>query len=151
MSSSPALRAPEEQTYPIKRILDDRLFSGVRHYLVQWEGFDATENTWEPEENFTTAIEILNEYHAAKADPGHKKKTATSQADLLKRRNPARAVTGRYHSKIEAVTEARRVGTHIELTVRTDDGALRTISRAQLVKQHPEIWTRFLEAVLSSK
>jgi hypothetical protein len=58
MSSSPALRAPEEQTYPIKRILDDRIFYGVRHYLVQWEGFDAPENTWEPEENFTTAIEI---------------------------------------------------------------------------------------------
>lgn len=36
----------------------------VRKYLIKWKGYDASYNTWEPEQNLTNCAEILGEYWA---------------------------------------------------------------------------------------
>ncbi len=39
-------------TYEIDRVLDHRGNPGAYEYLVQWKGYGADDNTWEPASNF---------------------------------------------------------------------------------------------------
>lgn len=41
----------EENLWTVERIIATRQRKGVRQYLVKWEGWDETNNTWEPEMN----------------------------------------------------------------------------------------------------
>ncbi|KAL6759320.1 hypothetical protein V8C86DRAFT_3091801 [Haematococcus lacustris] len=56
----------ETPVYYVERLLDHK---GVKdnkasYYLVQWEGYDSTHNTWEPRSNLTDCDKILAEYNA---------------------------------------------------------------------------------------
>ncbi|KAJ9525841.1 hypothetical protein QJQ45_009290, partial [Haematococcus lacustris] len=57
----------EEPVYYVERLLDHRhVHAGkAKEYLVQWEGYDADHNTWEPRSNLVGCDKILAEYHAA--------------------------------------------------------------------------------------
>ena len=37
--------------YKVKKILDSKVRKGKKFYLVHWKGYDASDSTWEPEEN----------------------------------------------------------------------------------------------------
>ena len=54
----------------MESILKDRLKDGVRQFLVKWEGYDATHNSWEPASNFISP-KIIENYWENK----HKKKS----------------------------------------------------------------------------
>lgn len=41
----------EDKLYAIKSLLDVKEVNGKKSYLVSWEGYDDSHNTWEPEEN----------------------------------------------------------------------------------------------------
>ena len=45
----------------IKNAIGHRGLRGQREYLVKWEGYDDSANTWEPEENFED-ISVIQEY-----------------------------------------------------------------------------------------
>ncbi|KAJ9515191.1 hypothetical protein QJQ45_002321 [Haematococcus lacustris] len=56
----------ETPVYYVERLLDHK---GVKDnkasfYLVQWEGYDSTHNTWEPRSNLTDCDKVLAEYNA---------------------------------------------------------------------------------------
>ncbi|KAJ9516332.1 hypothetical protein QJQ45_001063 [Haematococcus lacustris] len=56
----------ETPVYYVERLLDHK---GVKdnkasYYLVQWEGYDSTHNTWEPRSNLTDCDKVLAEYNA---------------------------------------------------------------------------------------
>ncbi|KAJ9507004.1 hypothetical protein QJQ45_005485 [Haematococcus lacustris] len=56
----------ETPVYYVERLLDHK---GVKDnkasfYLVQWEGYDSTHNTWEPRSNMTDCDKVLAEYNA---------------------------------------------------------------------------------------
>ncbi|KAJ9518377.1 hypothetical protein QJQ45_010295 [Haematococcus lacustris] len=57
----------EEPVYYVERLLDHRhVHAGkAKEYLVQWEGYDAEHNTWEPRSNLVGCDKILAEYNAA--------------------------------------------------------------------------------------
>ncbi|KAJ9504763.1 hypothetical protein QJQ45_023552, partial [Haematococcus lacustris] len=57
----------EEPVYYVERLLDHRhVHAGkAKEYLVQWEGYDADHNTWEPRSNLVGCDKILAEYNAA--------------------------------------------------------------------------------------
>ncbi|KAJ9524069.1 hypothetical protein QJQ45_022572, partial [Haematococcus lacustris] len=57
----------EEPVYYVERLLDHRqVHAGkAKEYLVQWEGYDADHNTWEPRSNLVGCDKILTEYNAA--------------------------------------------------------------------------------------
>ncbi|KAJ9516138.1 hypothetical protein QJQ45_024566 [Haematococcus lacustris] len=57
----------EEPVYYVERLLDHRhVHAGkAKEYLVQWEGYDADHNTWEPRSNLVCCDKILAEYNAA--------------------------------------------------------------------------------------
>ena len=51
--------AQEEDVYTVDKII---MFDGTK-YLVQWKGYDESENTWEPPENMLTCLEELASFH----------------------------------------------------------------------------------------
>jgi len=55
-----------EEEYEIEAILNhktQRLRSGVKNqYLVRWQGYGPTEDSWELEANLEHSKEVLNEY-----------------------------------------------------------------------------------------
>ncbi|KAJ9509154.1 hypothetical protein QJQ45_001643 [Haematococcus lacustris] len=70
----------ETPVYYVERLLDHK---GVKDnkasfYLVQWEGYDSTHNTWEPRSNLTDCDKVLAEYNAI-----HHLKYASALLDQL--------------------------------------------------------------------
>lgn len=65
-TNPPPVLVSGEEEYEIEAILKYRfrkLRAGVRReYLVRWEGYGPTEDSWEPEENLGNSNEILEEY-----------------------------------------------------------------------------------------
>ncbi|KAJ9527945.1 hypothetical protein QJQ45_005607 [Haematococcus lacustris] len=56
----------ETPVYYVERLLDHRYTRAGKagEYLVQWEGYDASFNTWEPRANLTGCDKLLAEYNA---------------------------------------------------------------------------------------
>jgi hypothetical protein len=52
---------PENDIYKFERILDHRGPKGDLEYLVKWEGYTSSENTWEPAKNFSP--KAIKQYH----------------------------------------------------------------------------------------
>jgi hypothetical protein len=50
----------------IDKILKDRINKGVKEYYVKWKGYPDSENSWEPEQNFSN-IECLEDYNDLKS------------------------------------------------------------------------------------
>lgn len=65
-STRPA-RKPQskgDSEYEVEKVLDSRLNKkkGTIEYLVKWEGFRSSENTWEPADNLKQCRQKLQEY-----------------------------------------------------------------------------------------
>ncbi|CAJ0953809.1 unnamed protein product, partial [Mesorhabditis belari] len=52
----------EEREYEVEKILDDKIGKDGRYYLVKWLGYAKKQSTWENEDRFENAKEILEEY-----------------------------------------------------------------------------------------
>ena len=68
--------AREDEDLVVEKITAKEWRKGAPFYLVQWEGFAATEATWEPAQNLVGATETVREFNDAKAaaDRIHKEK-----------------------------------------------------------------------------
>jgi hypothetical protein len=59
----------EESEYEVERILDSRLSQqGTLEYLIKWEGYEHSENTWEPREHLSHCQQTLRQYHRQNPD-----------------------------------------------------------------------------------
>jgi len=63
MDKGPASDGEEEEEYSVEKILDKRMKGGKVEYLIKWEGYPDSENTWEPQENLDCP-EIINAFEA---------------------------------------------------------------------------------------
>jgi hypothetical protein len=52
-----------ELEYEVDEILDSRIFRKKLQYLVSWKGYDISERSWEPVENFSNHEESVLDYH----------------------------------------------------------------------------------------
>ena len=53
----------EDDIYNVEKILaKKRTEDGEVRYLVKWEGYGSTENTWEPPENFSGCPHVLDNF-----------------------------------------------------------------------------------------
>ena len=54
-----------ELKYKVENILDSRKYRDQHQYLVQWQGYDAGHNSWEPATNLTHCTDLINTFHLA--------------------------------------------------------------------------------------
>jgi Chromo (CHRromatin Organisation MOdifier) domain len=48
--------------YEVEKILSSRKVRRGTQYLVKWKGYPELENTWEPEQNLTQALDVLTDF-----------------------------------------------------------------------------------------
>lgn len=49
--------------YEVEKIVATRVNKqGKNEYLVKWVGYDATQNTWEPEKNLSNVKDMLSKF-----------------------------------------------------------------------------------------
>ena len=53
----------EDDEYEVEEIKDLRKISSQWKYLVKWQGWPESYNTWEPEGNLTNCKLLVREYH----------------------------------------------------------------------------------------
>ena len=58
-----------ESVFRVENILATRLRRGKRQYLVKWEGYPSTENTWEPEDNILDS-QLIDNFYARQGHTG---------------------------------------------------------------------------------
>ena len=51
-----------EDIYDVERIEDVQVIQGEEHYLVKWEGYPSSQNTWEPLSSFGDNLTLINEF-----------------------------------------------------------------------------------------
>jgi hypothetical protein len=51
------------QEYEVAQILNTQIFRGKVQYLVSWQGYDASENTWEPLWHLKNSLDKVKEFH----------------------------------------------------------------------------------------
>ena len=69
----------EPEEYTVEKILSKRIKNGRIEYLLKWNGFPDSDNTWEPRENLICQ-ELLEEYESSLAGkPKDKKKTESKR------------------------------------------------------------------------
>jgi len=79
----------EEEEFTVERILDKRIRNNKVEYLIKWEGYPDTENTWEPQENLDCP-DIISAYE----DRSEKKK------EEKKRKKEAETSGGKKKQKV---------------------------------------------------
>jgi hypothetical protein len=60
----------QEQEYDVEKILDIRKEGRQWKYLVKWEGYDTSENTWEPLKHLRKegVQELIEQFHLQNPD-----------------------------------------------------------------------------------
>jgi hypothetical protein len=48
--------------YVVEEIVKQRTRNGTQEFLIKWKGYPASESTWEPEENVTSAAEAMTRF-----------------------------------------------------------------------------------------
>ena len=55
-----------EKTFTVEKLVASRLKSGVKEYLVRWEGYGDKHDSWEPMENLSNLVEEMAAFDLAK-------------------------------------------------------------------------------------
>jgi len=79
----------EEEEYSVEKIMDKRVRHGKVEYLIKWEGYPDSENTWEPQANLDCP-DIINKFEeAAKSKKDDKKRKRESDVGAKKKKPAA--------------------------------------------------------------
>jgi len=78
-----------EEEYSVEKILDKRLRHGKVEYLIKWEGYPDSENTWEPQANLDCPEIIQGFEDAAKSKKETDKKRKRESDAGVKKKKPA--------------------------------------------------------------
>jgi hypothetical protein len=52
----------KDKEYTVEKIVDRRMVKGKYEYLIKWEDYPESENTWEPLKNLGSIKELVDEY-----------------------------------------------------------------------------------------
>jgi hypothetical protein len=88
-------RLDPQKEYEVETVLDCQYIRGKIKYLIKWEGYPQSENTWEPKGNLNCP-QKLEEFHRQNPDlpRTHHRREGPVQASLPTRRQGARRARG---------------------------------------------------------
>ena len=67
----PPIIIDSSEEYEAEKILDSKHFRKQLKYLVKWEGYPVSENSWEPAAHLKNAPDLVKEFHRRYPDkPG---------------------------------------------------------------------------------
>ncbi len=52
-----------EKEFEVSKIIDSRINRRRLEYLVHWQGYEVSEQTWEPVANLTNAPKMIKKFH----------------------------------------------------------------------------------------
>ena len=84
----------EEEEYKVKKILNKKKFRGKDQYLVQWKGYMAEEDIWEPRKNLGNAEDPVREFKEEYDEIGRVERRKNNKEDRKGE------LPGRYTAKI---------------------------------------------------
>jgi len=70
-----------KEEYKVEKILNKKKFRGRDRYLVQWKGYTAEEDTWEPRENLRNVEDLVIEFEEEYGEIGRVRKRKNSKED----------------------------------------------------------------------
>ena len=75
----------QSEEWEVESIKDSRFHRNQLQYLVHWQGYDVSEDSWEPATHLKHAQEIVQEYHANHpSKPKPKRETKSRGRDSLR-------------------------------------------------------------------
>jgi hypothetical protein len=60
---SPPIEIIGEEEFEVSKIIDFRINRRRLEYLVHWQGYEISEQTWEPAANLANAPKMINKFH----------------------------------------------------------------------------------------
>ena len=75
----------KDKEYTVEKIVDRRIVKGKYEYLIKWEDYPDSENTWEPLKNLGSIKDLVDEYD--KQFPKEKNENEKNNDYLNKKRN----------------------------------------------------------------
>src|SRR6185369_11856292 len=81
--------------YEVEEIKDLRKFGSQWKYLVKWQGWPESQNTWEPEGNLTNCKRLVQSYHRQHPDKRSLGSQGTRKNQARKDRENRQPVTSR--------------------------------------------------------
>ncbi|KAG2193130.1 hypothetical protein INT47_006430 [Mucor saturninus] len=122
-----------EDEYIVARIAGTKIESGRRYYLIEWEGYDLKDNTWEDESNvFST--EAIKEYKtASKRQNKSSRNPLASKKALL--HNTFDPDTGTYTKKMSRPTIIKKAETVVVQTQKRQRDLIETETESVTVSK----------------
>ncbi|KAF6778514.1 hypothetical protein AHF37_02103 [Paragonimus kellicotti] len=78
--------------YLVEDIIGEKVIRGQKYYKVRWQGFPPESDSWEPEGNLTSVVDIIHSFHR-KASSSVELKTELSKDSSLVANSPASVPT----------------------------------------------------------
>src|SRR5579871_6181088 len=104
-----------DREYEVEKILDYRKRKGKPYYLIKWENYSDTDNTWEPKKNLTkNCLDLLDNFHRQKKNSlpdSDKKPNSKAKGDhsANSARNQTQQVANREHSNLENSQQSQKI------------------------------------------
>lgn len=73
--------------FEVEKILDKKIIKGEPKYLIKWIGWDEDDSTWEPLENLTNIIPMVNKFEKKIMEEGGNENTLTKIKEIMKSKN----------------------------------------------------------------
>ncbi|XP_065197858.1 chromobox protein homolog 3-like isoform X2 [Sycon ciliatum] len=109
----------EPEEYTVEKILGKRVKNGRIEYLLKWNGFPDSDNTWEPKENLICQ-ELLEEYEAQLATKSREKKKAESKKKTSAVKTEQQPLA--QHSEPDTTIASQEAESKAEAMAAADDG-----------------------------
>ncbi|KAF5399984.1 Chromo' (CHRromatin Organization MOdifier) domain protein [Paragonimus heterotremus] len=134
-----------DSMYLVEDIVGEKVIRGQKYYKVRWQGFPPESDSWEPEGNLTSVVDIIHSFHR-KSGSSMELKTELSKDSSLVANSPASVptppctpycVASSNGKRLRGASEERQISNDMNSTVSRKLGTKsRTRGRYEYIPKH---------------